>query len=294
MGEETYSFVELREIAHNGEETDVLEAVRAFKDIELFPFVVHGMLRIAQRRNQNEVVKELYKIKSKWQQERNVVYYPNEVYQIESLVQLILEDLNSDRVYVHYSDDTLCINATLKQNSNRSGAHHAEMAKLHCALGIGDLIGKNALDIVLEDNFKLPVGVDHFFKSFSMVRDTLLTYELTTLLVSQQNIRYYLNNKGAFHPKTGKGAANGVIALLQERLFTDYGTPYQIQVHYDEHKNCMVVHTNRADTAQNIASTLQEVLTISPKKIVVDHNDIKIRFGSCRFNSQTATTCYFL
>ena len=103
-------------------------------------------------------------------------------------MQLLLEDLNNDRVYVHYLNNILTIKATLKVNSNRGGAHHAEMAKLHYALGISNFQGKNALEIGLDNTVTIALGTNTRFQTLADVRDALLTYEVTTLLVPQQNL----------------------------------------------------------------------------------------------------------
>jgi hypothetical protein len=167
------------------------------------------------------------------------------------------------------------------------------MPKLYCALGLNDVKGKNALQIILDDTLTLPLGEGAQYRSLSAVRDALLTYEITTLLASQQNTDFFIKT-GAYHPKTGKGAANGTIALMEKRLFIG-DESYQVNVVYDE-INQLCLQSERSDIAQSIAATISEVLNISAEKISTDHIKgeikIKIKPSDLIAKLRQRATCY--
>jgi hypothetical protein len=167
------------------------------------------------------------------------------------------------------------------------------MPKLYCALGLNDVKGKNALQIILDDTLTLPLGEGAQYRSLSAVRDALLTYEITTLLASQQNTDFFIKT-GAYHPKTGKGAANGTIALMEKRLFIG-DESYQVNVVYDE-INQLCLQSERSDIAQSIAATISEVLNISAEKISTDHIKgeikIKIKPSDLIARLRQRATCY--
>lgn len=197
----------------------------------------------------------------------HIIYYPNEIYEIESLVQLILEYLDKDQVYVHRTEKGVKIHSVLQKNSNRSGSHHAEMPKLHHALGLSNLAGKNSLDILLDDTLEVTIGENGQFPSLTAMRDALLTYELTTLCVTFQNEQFYLKNQGKFHPITGKGATNGTVALLPKRLFDkDF---WEIKVYSDQHQ--VIVHTT-PDGTLDVQAALKTLLNL-PVNLLERHND---------------------
>lgn len=268
-----YNISSLREIASEGSETAVLAAITAFDNIEQYPFVVDGMLDIARKRKQKEVVSRLLQFKRADHVDNDIQYCPTEVYQIESLVQQILENHDNDSTFVKYSgeDEDVSIQSTLQRHTNHGGAHHAEMALLHQALGIKNLAGQNAMKIALADSITVKFGKGTPFRSLGAIRDTLLTYELTTLLASHQNTSYYKTHRGEFHPETGKGATNGVVALKQDRLFFE-GKPYQITVSCHDKLKQVCIRTNNAESSRQIAVAMQGVLGLPDKAVHVDND----------------------
>lgn len=276
-GESTYHLSALRHAVLNEKETNVLEAIRAVNGLECMPSILDGILSIALKRNQRKVVSEVFKFQKKVKPNDSLVYYPDEIYQIESLVQLMLEDLDTkEQTYVHYFGEKLFITTLLRKHTNRGGVHHAEMPKLHCALGmLKNANSESALQIVLEDTLTLVLGENTPFLSLSAVRDALLTYEITTLLASQQNTDFFIATKGNFHPKTGKGATNGEIALMENRLFIK-DEPYRINVVCDAEAKQICVQSSKPHQAYSIAATLSHVLDISAEKINADQNNGKV------------------
>jgi hypothetical protein len=275
-GETMYLLSELWRIVSQGEEMQVLEAIGAVKNIELAPFVLNDILTIALKRQQKNVVTELLKLSRKIKCDNDIIYFPLEVYEIESLVQLILENLDPEQTYVHYYGDSISIQTLLRHNTNRGGTHHAEMPKLYCALGIDTFKGKHALQVALNDTLTVSIGEGAKYCSLSAVRDALLTYEITTLLASEQNTDFFIRT-GAYHPKTGKGATNGMIALMEKRLFAGE-KPYQIHISYDAF-NQLCLNCEIADQAQWIATTIGKILDISAEKITCDNNKGAVRIN---------------
>ncbi len=274
-GAERYHLVKLRNLVMQGSESDVLRAIENEESIKRLSFVVTGIINIAIQRGFKQVVKTLTQRTKTNKPEIKIAYYPPEVYQIEAVIQQILEDPNNTRTYVTYLNSILTINTVRQLDSNRNCSHHAEMAKLHHALGIGNLIGQNALQIVLPDTLEVPIGEGGICSSLTAMRDKLLTYELATLLVSMQNRRYYQNHNGTFHPITGKGATNGTVALLPDRLFNDDG-PYRINISYDITGKQLQLSTSRSNTLAFITTELQALLNISSEKVSINENVITI------------------
>ena len=273
LGTKVYSLTELRRIALEDDEAAVLQAINTYEDIEQLPFVLEGMLKIALQRTQNEVIKQIYKMTYPKYQDSQAAYkivgYPKELYEIESMVQLILEDFSNDRVYVHYTGDAIHIQSTLKVNTNRYGAHHAEMAKLHYALGIGSVVGHNALEILLPNTLSVPIGPDAKYKNLVDIRDALLTYELTTLLVCVQNLQHYEKNQGAFHPQTGRGATNGRVALMENRLDNEG----RIAVNSNGDSELLITTTDIA-LANTVAQAINKYIPCFDAPILIDTNTV--------------------
>lgn len=290
-GENKYSLSELRKILQEEEESKVLVAIRQFKGFESLPFVVNDVINIALKRKQPAVVREMVKF-LKDKPNKAVIYYPDEVYEIESLAQLILEDLNDNRVYLHWTGNKLLIHSTLRKNSHHGGAHHAEMAKLHFALGVGSLANQNALATLLEDNLTISVGENETFKSLLSVRDALLTFEITTLLTSYQNQNYYEQHNGDFHPITGKGAANGKVALLNDRLYKD-GSPYHVQVSYNKDTKSVEIKSSLQEMLPEIAKAIREILTIASDKFIIQDNKLVISMTAWDFIAKLRQAAIF-
>lgn len=271
MNGKVYTFGDLRQAVKETDEKTVLNAIDAFEDIEHFPFVLRDIANAAYRRGQHRVVKRISELspsnQQEWSSQETVVYYPQEVYEIESIVQLILEDCH-DRVYVHHRNGEVQVNCILKANSNRFAAHHAEMVILQYALGIGNHEGKNALHISLPDTLSIPVGDGQKYGSLAAIRDALLAYELTTLLVSHRNETFYQDNCGLFHPVTGRGAANGRVALMKNRL------AYQIEV--TEKNGQVVIITDSDEHAMQVKAALQKRLRISDHLISIEDHSIHL------------------
>lgn len=261
----SYDLVTLRNKVQESSEEQVLIELGKFRGIDQFPFVINAIMKIAFERKHYKVLNTLRVIPMNNPQEIVPVYYPSVLYQVVSLAQLMLEDLNDDRIYGHYTDDTLKIYTTLKHD-NRGGAHHAEMAKLYYALSMGNLQNQNALRVFLEDILTISTGETAQFKSLADVRNALLTYELTTLITSYQNQQYYQNNKGQFHPITGKGATNGTVALLGNRLFLN-DKPFKIQVVCDDDKRQILIVTDNLAAQQIITDAINKLLSIPRDKI---------------------------
>ena len=277
--EKRYDLSDLHQIGLHASETEVLAVIKTFEEVLQYPFVWQGMLDIARRRKQDSVISYLLQREPKTQVESTIVYSPDEVYQIESLVQLLLEEHDNDSVYAQFLGDSVLIQTTLQQNTNHGGVHHAEMSKLHYALGIGNLEGRNALEIRLEDNLTVKFGEDAPFASLVKIRDALLTYELTTLIASQQNSAYYKAHHGQFHPETGKGATNGKIALKKNRLFFK-DIPYEITVSCNDEKKQIYVDTSNTESVLQIASAMQNVLGFSDTEIAIDKNGITLNIAA--------------
>jgi hypothetical protein len=271
LGETSYNIAKTRKIVLNADEEQIIAEIDKLKPIMHFPFLINGILEIAMKRDMKAVIRQLFK-HQQIPSRINISYQPKTVYQCESLFQLIIEDFNNDRQYVHLTGDTLTFYATLTQNSNRSGAHHAEMAKLYHALGVGDTEGGNGLQMQFDDTLNLKLDVDDIYQSLAKIRDTLLTYELTTLLVSDQNLTYYKNQKGQFHPKTGRGATNGRVALMKDRLFYQ-DEPYHINAKSDFENQIKIECTNAA-VITNIARVIANVLKIDDQYIIIEPSGI--------------------
>lgn len=272
IGEKTYNLSALRELALNNSEAAILEAINAFADIQQFPFVLNGLLTIALSRCHKEIIKRLMQLRAK-QPTALEVFYPKEIYQIESLAQLILENFDNNCVFVRFRDNILSIQADLRNDTNRGGVHHAEMPKLHRALDIGNLKNQDALNILLDDKVDIHIEGDTI-KSLRAIRHQLLKYELTSLFVSQQNHLYYVQ-KGTFHPITGKGATNGKVALLEQRLFID-DKPYDITVQYNEDDKELSIKTELLDAPAFIATALNQILDIPKQAITISNNAVHV------------------
>lgn len=267
----SFPFADLRKLMRKGSEANVLNALDDFAGMLHLPFVQEPILLIARARGFKQVIEKLT-VTPLAKKNQDIVYYPHEVYQIEALAQLILEDFSA-RVYVHYTENSIKIHSSLVANSNRNGAHHAEMPKLYKALGLADFDGQSALEIRLKGVIEVPFGSNERFKSLEDIRDALLTYELTTVLVSEQNWRNYLETKGQFHEITGKGANNGKVGLLNQRLFL-HKKPYTINAAYSDHV-ALQIHSSDADTLDVIAEGIGNVLNIRDN-IQLDNNQLKI------------------
>lgn len=276
-GNENCDVAALRSIVKQGSEAEILNLIATLKKVGQSPFILHGMLNIAIKRNQTAVVRKILQMQNYCPQP-NVIYYPPEVYLIESLVQLILEDLNNDRVYVSYLNNVLTINSILLQNSHVGGAHHAQMPILHCALSIGNFHGKDSLRMLLNDTICLQIDANEKFTTLNAVLNSLLTFELTTLLVCQQNRDYYLKNQGQFHPKTGEGATDSVVALRAQRLFFN-NFPYHIEVNCDSLNKSVQITTSIIETVPEIIAAMTHFLDIPADKIIFSGNVITLNIS---------------
>lgn len=293
-GDKTYDIASLRQAALEGTSEEVMQAIAAFSDLQTFPFLVTGLMQIALRRKQQDVIKMLYPMDTKLPRATDEVYNPIEIYQIESLAQLVLEDFNNDRVYVRNAGESVVIEALLNTNTNVGGAHHAEMAKLQHALHLGNFTGKNALECTNSpDKLILPLGANA--ASLQSILDSLLTYELTSLLTSAQNLAYYKAHDGKLHPQTGKGATNGKVALQANRLFID-GKPYAIEVKANNQDNTVTVEVDHHDAVPEVVLALQRSLGLSAEQLHVSphSNKIKLKLAPSQLIAalRQHATCY--
>ena len=251
-------------------------------------------MQIALRRKHQDVIKILYPMDTKLPQATDAVYNPIEIYQIESLAQLVLEDFNNDRVYVRNAGESIVIEAILNTNTNVGGAHHAEMAKLQHALHLGNFTGKDALECTNSpDKLVLPLGANT--NSLQSILDSLLTYELTSLLTSAQNLAYYKAHDGKLHPQTGKGATNGKVALQANRLFID-GKPYAIEVKANNQDNTVTIEVDHHDAVPEVVLALQRSLDLSTEQLQVSphSNKVKLKLAPSQLIAalRQHATCY--
>ncbi|KTC97837.1 hypothetical protein [Legionella erythra] len=266
----TYPLAELREVINNQTEADSLAAIKAINHLQPFPFVLEELLFIAKARGFKQVTAAIQPPKKS----DSIVYYPPELYQIEAVAELILEEF-SGQVYLHLEGNTVILHCTLIDNSNKNGVHHAEMSKLHTALKLANFNDKSALDIRLGETVRLPFGGENDqFASLEAIRDALICYELTTLLVSQQNWEFYLENNGSFHPKTGKGATNGKNGLLTHRLFFD-NQPATIDAAYID-KTTLVISCSLPHALPIIAKRIRDTLNIPQTQIQMGANQLML------------------
>lgn len=282
IGDETYDLSALRQIALNANEADTLAAIKAISNIERLPFVIIGLLKIALQRKQDNVVRYLAKLNTLREEMSEYIYVPKIVYEIESLAQLLLECCDNEVVYVKYTPNSIRIETTLSQYSNRHGVHHAQMAILHYALDHKNVEGNDALNLLLDDNLTIPFGVNTPFPSLNSIRDALLSYEVTTLLVSQQNTTYYALNNGQLHPITGEGATDSVVALRPDRLFRG-DIAYHIKVTVDDANKQISISTSEIATVDHIASTLSGTLGLMKDVIAINNNVVMITMTSHDF-----------
>ncbi len=258
----TYDLATLHHIATRDEESKVLTAIKDFKKIADMPFVYHALLKIAMRRKQTQVIAHLNSIQlNKSQPAFRTTYLPSSVYEFESLAQLILEDPLNESTYVRYENNKLTTISTLQKFTNRGGAHHAEMAKLQYALGNKSLEGQNAFETDFDDKYTISIEKNSAFPSIESARDALLTFELTTLLTSAQNLEFYKNHQGKIHPKTGKGATNSGVALTKHRLYEN-DEPYTIKVTTDDRNKKITIETSSKTAIKPIAAAIKKTLNL--------------------------------
>lgn len=279
-GEKVFDLATIRQTARIAAEAEVLAAIKAIAGIEQLPFVVKGLLCIALKRRQKAVVSHLLQLKINVKNHTEMVFVPTVAHHIEAVAQLFLEDLN-ERVYVHYTENAISIECKLDVHSNRASARHAEMAKLQYALGMKVDV-EHALKANLNEKLTIPFGPNAPFASLESILDAMLTYEVTTVLTSQQNVTYYQTHQGKFHPQTGKGANSGVVGLMKDRLFVD-GVPYHVTVSCHADGNHVYVQTNNRETTQQIATTLQQTLSISHQAVQIDQNRIILELSVSDF-----------
>lgn len=273
LGNAHYDLAQLRVTVSSGTEQEILTALDSYNFLQQLPFLQANILAIAVKRELHQVVKKISLIKTNRSSTQIMRFYPDEIYQIESLAQLILEDCNNDRVYVEFADVKLSFEALLKHN-NREGAHHAEMPKLRYALGDTSLVSLNAMTVNSNNRLTIEVGTGRQFATLAAVRDAMLTYELTTLCACHQNAEFYFETHGNYHPVTGKGATNAAVALLPQRLFHKEQA-YTLTAVYKE--DGLHIHCDLTAGLAQIRAALHSLLPQVTNHITVAADELIIR-----------------